>query len=193
MEIKKWLQNKIFGFSKDSLLKYELELSKLKKDIEVKTNIIFSYESVISSLKKELEELKKNPVRNLLGSIDLSQIKDPTEGMDESERKQYVQEIFGYRKAMNDIVNFLIKEQIEWWARNSLVGAFRNESEQNAFARGNINFADLILSKINDFYQEHIDNVEENRQQNLDKNKTSLPIESNASMDVLNLVNSLRL
>lgn len=215
MEIKKWLAKKLIGFD------YESEISRLEKSIdslkyqarivdtkideknlllaqqateaEQKERRITNYEAVIREQSEEIERLKQHPIRNFLGSIDLSQIRDPMSEMDEAERKQYVQSVFGFHKLMIENVEFLVREHIEWWARNSMGQLFTDEAQQNAFARGNLNFADLIIQRINELTQEHIENVEESKENQKDKNKPNTPLSSDAPMDVLNLVNGSQL
>lgn len=169
------------------------EANELKDKVgQLETSLRLS-EGAVKELYKDIEELRKDPIRNRLGSVDLRQVIDPLNSLEVSERKAYTAQIFSYRKLWKDEVEWLMKEQIEWWARNSLGMMFRDEKEQNAFARGNINFADLLLKRVEDIVQEHVENLQENKEKQEGKDENSAPLSSEAGLDVLNLVNQVKI
>lgn len=98
-------------------------------------------------------ELSKRQLQEICGALPSDSFKDPTEGMTDAERKDYVSQVSVFFPLIEKHILRLISQQVDFIARDS------ESFEQVLFARGNINFADVLLEQFKALRAEHQETI----------------------------------
>lgn len=91
--------------------------------------------------------------RSQLGLLSVKDLAEPTDGLTESERKEYVSQFSVLYPAIKKELENAVAQQIDFAIRSA------SSWEQVLIARGSINMGEILLERFRELNLEHMENI----------------------------------